>query len=203
MSRVKNNIKGKNILSIYTGHDSAAVFIDKNNKLKVLEYERFIKQRYGSFTTAHKEVKGIGTSDEQRRKFLQYIRDNAKGEIKVIVIDDPDCCDVNLISEYFPDVKYELVFHHDAHAASGYFTSDFDEAVILSFDGGGACANPLGIIQTEEYHNLYSLLPTYKYNPDTGNSRFIPPKNTKYDTAMTRGYIARGTNISNIHLAPS
>ena len=103
MSRIKNNIKGKNILSIYTGHDSSAVFIDKNNKLKVLEYERFIKQRYGAFTKHLEHRNGIGTTEEQRRSFLQYIKDNALGEIKVIITDDPQCSDIDLIIEYFED----------------------------------------------------------------------------------------------------
>lgn len=130
-------INGINVLSLYLSHDSAATYIDKNNKLKVLEYERFVKQRYGSFTSSMAEQKGIGTTDIQRRDFLQYIKDNVKDEIKVIVHSDPKMVDKLLLQEYFPKAKFKLVYHHDAHAVSGFYTSNFNEATILSFDGGG------------------------------------------------------------------
>ena len=130
-------INGINVLSLYLSHDSAATYIDKNNKLKVLEYERFVKQRYGSFTSSMAEQKGIGTTDIQRHNFLQYIKDNVKDEIKVIVHSDPSMVDKLLLQEYFPKAKFKLVYHHDAHAVSGFYTSNFNEATILSFDGGG------------------------------------------------------------------
>ena len=130
-------INGVNVLSLYLSHDAAATFIDKNNKLKVLEYERFVKQRYGSFTSSMAYREGIGTTDIQRRNFLQYIKDNVKDEIKVIVHSDPKMVDKLLLQEYFPKAKFKLVYHHDAHAVSGFYTSSFNEATILSFDGGG------------------------------------------------------------------
>ena len=137
-------IKGTNILSLYLSHDAAATYIDKNNKLKVLEYERFVKQRYGSFTKTMEEREGLGTTDVQRRAFLEYIKEDLKGEIKLILHSDPalnnhdqDLHDKKLLKEFFPDAEYFLMLHHEAHAASGFYTSNFDEAVILSFDGGG------------------------------------------------------------------
>ncbi len=144
MSRLKNKIKGTNILSLYLSHDTAATYIDKNNKLKVLEYERFVKQRYGSFTKTMENREGLGTTDLQRRSFLEYIKEDLKGEIKLILHSDPalnnndeDLNDKELIKEFFPNAKYLLMLHHEAHAASGFYTSNFNDAVILSFDGGG------------------------------------------------------------------
>jgi len=144
MSRLKNKIKGTNILSLYLSHDAAATYIDKNNKLKVLEYERFVKQRYGSFTKTMEGRKGLGTTDLQRRAFLEYIKEDLKGEIKLILHSDPalnnydeDLNDKELIKEFFPNAEYLLMLHHEAHAASGFYTSNFNDAVILSFDGGG------------------------------------------------------------------
>jgi len=125
------------VLSLYLSHDAAATYIDKKGKVKVLEYERFVKQRYAAFTKTLSYREGIGTTDIQRRNFLQYIKDNVKSEIEVIVHSDPKMVDKLLLQEYFPKAKFKLVYHHDAHAVSGFYTSNFNEATILSFDGGG------------------------------------------------------------------
>tara|TARA_B100000287_G_scaffold382189_1_gene387066 strand:+ start:572 stop:1753 length:1182 start_codon:yes stop_codon:yes gene_type:complete len=41
------------------------------------------------------------------------------------------------LQEYFPNSTVEYVSHHMAHTAATFFTSGFDEANILSFDGAG------------------------------------------------------------------
>ena len=127
----------ENILSVYLSHDASASYIDKTGNLKVLEYERFVKQRYGSFTRTMSAREGLGTTDEQRRSFLEYIKADLKGEIDTILTSDPHMHDGELFDEIFPNVEYKTMLHHDAHAASGYYTSDLDEALIFSFDGGG------------------------------------------------------------------
>jgi carbamoyltransferase len=43
----------------------------------------------------------------------------------------------NKIQEYFPNCKVDFLSHHMAHSAATYYTSDFDEANILSFDAAG------------------------------------------------------------------
>ena len=43
----------------------------------------------------------------------------------------------NELQEYFPNSTVEYVSHHAAHTAATFFTSGFDEANILSFDGAG------------------------------------------------------------------
>ena len=108
MSRL-SNIRGSNILSLYTGHDASAVFIDKDNNLKILEYERFVKQRYASFTAHHANNGGIGTTDAQRNSFLQYIKDNLKRTIKLIIIDDPLINDRELLLEFFPEATFKII----------------------------------------------------------------------------------------------
>ena len=141
MASLDEKIDSSNILSLYLSHDASATYIDKKDNIKVLEYERFVKQRYGAFTTALSYRDGLGTTDDQRRDFLQYIKDNVKGKIKLILINSVIADDISFILEYFPDVDITLVSHHDAHAASGFYTSNFKEATVLSFDGGGNDAN--------------------------------------------------------------
>jgi len=41
------------------------------------------------------------------------------------------------IKEFFPNCEVTYVSHHVAHTAATYFTSGFDEANVLSFDGAG------------------------------------------------------------------
>ena len=41
------------------------------------------------------------------------------------------------LQEYFPNSKVEFLSHHIAHSAATYYTSGFDEANVLSFDGRG------------------------------------------------------------------
>ena len=89
------------VLSLYLSHDAAATYIDKKGKVKVLEYERFVKQRYAAFTKTLSYREGIGTTDIQRRNFLQYIKDNVKSEIEVIVHSDPKMVDKLLLQEYY------------------------------------------------------------------------------------------------------
>ena len=74
MSKIEQEVDPTSILSLYLSHDAAATFIDKNDKIKVLEYERFVKQRYGAFTHTMSNREGLGTTDDQRRDFLQYIK---------------------------------------------------------------------------------------------------------------------------------
>ena len=137
MSKIEQEVDPTSILSLYLSHDAAATYIDKNDKIKVLEYERFVKQRYGAFTHTMSNREGLGTTDDQRRDFLQYIKDNVKGDIKTILTNDTNLHDGPIIKEYFPNVKFKSVSHHDAHAASGVYTSGLEDATLLSFDGGG------------------------------------------------------------------
>ena len=41
------------------------------------------------------------------------------------------------LQEYFPNCKVEFLSHHLAHTAATYYTSGFEEANVLSFDGVG------------------------------------------------------------------
>ena len=43
----------------------------------------------------------------------------------------------NKLQEYFPNCKVEFLSHHLAHASATYYTSGFEEANVLTFDGAG------------------------------------------------------------------
>ena len=41
------------------------------------------------------------------------------------------------LQEYFPNCKVDFLGHHMAHTAATYYTSGFEEANVLTFDGAG------------------------------------------------------------------
>ena len=71
----------KNTLSIYGSHDASAVFIDKNNQLKILEYERFVKKRYAMYSARFdRRESDLGTNQnnpavraERRYRWAYYL----------------------------------------------------------------------------------------------------------------------------------
>jgi carbamoyltransferase len=123
-----------NILSIYGAHDSSVTFIDKFGKLRIFEYERFVKVRYAVFT---KQYGGYENDDENRENFLKHIKTHIKNDIELIIYNNLFGEDFTLLSKHFPNAIFEQMGHHMSHASSGYFSSDFNDAIIISADGGG------------------------------------------------------------------
>jgi carbamoyltransferase len=135
----------KSILSIYGSHDASATFVDKNGDLRVLEYERFAKVRY-SYYSSYFDGESLGTTEELRKKFLIHIRDNIKKQPDLILYNQVFDSDYPLLKEIFYECnEFKLMPHHNAHAACGYYQSEFDEALIFTFDGGG---NDYGVINS-------------------------------------------------------
>lgn len=131
-----NNMK--HTLSIYGSHDAAAVFVDKNNQLRVLEYERFVKKRYAMYSEKFDyRSQDLGTNEQSRRSFLAYIKTQLSADIELILYNGLVDNDIKLLQSEFPNATLTLSGHHMSHAASGYFASNFDKSLILSVDGGG------------------------------------------------------------------
>ena len=172
-----------NILSIYGSHDASVTFLDSNNQLKVLEYERFVRNRYAMFSERFDD-RALGSNDKDRRKFLSYIKSQINYEVDKIVYNELSDLDKELIIEYFPKAKFELCGHHLAHAASGYYLSEFDEALILSIDGGG-----------QDYNDVF-FTRIYK-----GNESVIIPLDSP-DVNLGGAYGKIGSPISEIKPGP-
>ncbi len=173
----------KNTLSIYGSHDASVTFIDKNNQLKVLEYERFVNQRYGAFTENMTHRNGLGTTSKDRESFLRYVKEQAN-EIKLVIYNEISDGDKKLIEEFFPNCKFEKMEHHRSHAASGYFQSGFDKAIVLSIDGGG--------------NDYDGVTYTASYIADGNNIELIK----KYDINLGVAYGHIGCPISEIKPGP-
>lgn len=140
--RIKNKykffLKSMNILTIYGGHDSSCTFINKDETLSVLEYERICKKRYAAFAKDGEKRIDIGTTDQQRLEFLTYVAKNISKEPDVIWCNALESEDIELLKTFWPNSEYKCeVIHHLSHAACGYYQSEFNEALIISADGGG------------------------------------------------------------------
>ena len=125
-------------LSIYGSHDASAVFFDRKGDLKVLEYERFVKKRYAMYSDRFDHRSGdLGTNQEDREQFIQYIKSQIDSDIDCIVYNELSDTDLTYLTQEFPKAEFQQSGHHTSHAASGYYTSGYDRAVIFSIDGGG------------------------------------------------------------------
>lgn len=133
------------ILAINGCHDASVTFVDKNNQLRIFEYERFCKKRFGIFK-AEADNTSIGTGEEYRSKFLSYIKTQLKSEPEIVLHSELEESDINFVRKYFPNAQFFRMGHHMSHCAGAYFQSGFKDALAISLDGGGM-----------DYQNEYEL----------------------------------------------
>lgn len=159
----------KNTLSIYGSHDASVTFVGRNDKLVILEYERFVKQRYAAVTQQMQERDGLGTTQAQRIDFFNYVKSKVSEKITKILYNELNKNDLALLEDIFPGAEFKLSEHHRAHAACGYFQSGFSKAIILSIDGGGNDFD--GVTTTRSFlAQGDKVLSLEKYSVDLGNA---------------------------------
>ena len=125
-------MKKEEVLAIYGSHDASVTFIDKKGRLRVYEYERFVKKRYAMFSSKFDYRADMGTDEVSRRSFLTHLKGNLSSEIKLILHLEINEQDKALLKEFFPDAEFKEVGHHFAHACSGYYSSGFEEEKVQS-----------------------------------------------------------------------
>jgi carbamoyltransferase len=132
------NYNPNEVISIYGSHDASLTFIDKNNNIRVYEYERFVKKRYAMFSSRFDGWDLMGSNQNERIDFLTHVKNNLQNtDIKLVLFLELNYEDKNLIKSFFPNAEFMLMKHHFSHAASGYYTSNFNKSLIFSVDGGG------------------------------------------------------------------
>jgi carbamoyltransferase len=132
------NYNPNEVISIYGSHDASITFIDKNNDIRVYEYERFVKKRYAMFSSRFDGWDLMGSNQNERIEFLTHIKNNLNNvDIKLVLYLELNDNDKNLIKSFFPNAEFMLMKHHFSHAASGFYTSKFKKSLIFSVDGGG------------------------------------------------------------------
>ncbi len=133
MQKQKLNSK---ILAINGCHDASVTFVDKDGKLRIFEYERFCKKRFGIFK---KEADNtcIGTNDSLRSDFIEYVKTQLLEEPELILHSEMDYEDIEFLKTKFPNSGYSTMGHHMSHCSGAYFQSGFKNALVFSLDGGG------------------------------------------------------------------
>ena len=124
-------------ISFYGSHNSAVVVENNGKILCVIEVERFLNVKnagYAQYLVSHtrpfllKEIcnwieKKYGISEYENCYYLNT--DTIEGPKKVHY------------EKLIPAKNYEQLLHHASHAACGFYQTDYQEALIVSYDGGG------------------------------------------------------------------
>jgi carbamoyltransferase len=125
------------VIAINGCHDASVTFVDKNGDLRIFEYERFCKKRFGIFKQdADNTI--LGTNDEIRNNFIDYIKINLKEEPEILLYSELNAEDISFLKTKFKNLNnIFLMGHHMSHCAGAYFQSGFENALAISLDGGG------------------------------------------------------------------
>jgi len=122
----------------FYGSHNAAVAVEQDGKLlRVIEVERFINQKnagYGQYLTCY-------TRPYLIKHILEYIYDEfGISEFDNCYYMNTDTFETNgkvHYEQFIPAKKFINCLHHESHAACGLYQTDYNEALIVSFDGGG------------------------------------------------------------------
>ena len=124
-------------ISFYGSHNSAVAVENEGKIICVIEVERFLNQKnagYGQYLVSHtrpfllKEIvkwieKEYGISEYENCYYLNSDTIESTGKV--------------FYHELIPAKNYINSLHHLSHAACGFYQSDYERALIISFDGGG------------------------------------------------------------------
>lgn len=124
------------ILAMNGCHDASVTFVDKNLQLRIFEYERYCKKRFGIFRSDHDDSP-LGTNDELRNDFIDYIKTQLNQEPEILLVSELPEQDVDFLKRKFPNSQVYYMGHHISHCIGSYYMSGFDKALSFSLDGGG------------------------------------------------------------------
>ena len=135
----------KNLVSIFAGHDANITFYNADkDEYHLIELERLVKKRYFRLH--------VDNSPEYQKEILTLCQEIAEEDWGI----ENDYETVLICSDGFIQVDPKEIFntsnvttvarHHQTHAAAAYYLSPFDQALIVSYDGGG----------DDGYFNIYS-----------------------------------------------
>ena len=125
------------VIAINGCHDASVTFVDKNNQVRIFEYERFCKKRFGIYKKdADNTI--LGTNDSIRNEFIDLIKLNLKDDPDTLLYSELNQEDIDFLKSKFKGLKNVfLMGHHMSHCAGAYYQSGFKDALSISLDGGG------------------------------------------------------------------
>jgi carbamoyltransferase len=123
----------------FHGSHNAAVVVEKNNQIvTVIEVERFLSVKnagYAQYLTSF-------TRPFLMKEILQYIKNEyGINKYKNCYYSNTDTIEGDTKVHYeqlIPAENYINCLHHSSHAACAFYQTSYNEALIVSFDGGGS-----------------------------------------------------------------
>ena len=135
------------ILGISLGHDSNFTLLQDGIVKEVFEAERYFRSKRYKLEALKKNEKKISGFQEVNNldliEILNYIKNNWGSQYNGIALQNQKRIEEELIlkeilsSLDFSFDIFENFNHHLCHASSSYFTSPYQESLILSYDGQG------------------------------------------------------------------
>lgn len=130
----------KTIASFHNGHDVSYCILKDGEPILHNELERFIRVKEPHsdglpfLVDTYPDLKNIDMFVDSD---YEYNRDPSFNKKSKLSYEEVNCKeDWDLIK----DKPYVTLGHHQSHAASAFFSSNFDQALIFTFDGGGGSA---------------------------------------------------------------
>ena len=131
------------ILGVHiNGHDTSVAVVENGILTEVIELERVFREKHYRVNVLHPRFEKtlswlfdeykLDTSFDAVAIHIHYYGSESPEHFRNI-----QDTTVAGLSKYIPDAHYVQLNHHLCHASSSYFTSPFDKACILSYDGHG------------------------------------------------------------------
>lgn len=122
----------------FYGSHNGGFAIEQDGNYTIIEFERIFNGKnlgIAQYKPARNRELGLKTA-------LLYMQNdlNIEFPVDVMVHSNSEVTHNEICisyKDYVPAKKLIRTWHHRAHAASSYYQSSFDEAVIISYDGGG------------------------------------------------------------------
>lgn len=149
----------------FHGSHNASVVVENNNKiLSIIEIERFLNTKnagYAQYLTS-------ATRPFLIKEILAYIQtEYGITKFKNCYYSNTDTLEGDHKVHYerlIPAENYINCLHHESHAACAFYQTDYNEALIVSFDGGGSD----GFFNIYHAKDRYNIQLVDKFNMDLG-----------------------------------
>jgi carbamoyltransferase len=129
-------------LAIHGSHNASVVVEIGGEILEIIEFERFFNQK----NLGYCQYMVAGSRRYAAELIMEYIENKYSifqfGKVLHQHCESNDDVFTNEVQRYeyyklFPANEYHEMKHHEAHAAGSFYQSPFQDAIAVSFDGGG------------------------------------------------------------------
>ena len=126
----------KNLVSIFAGHDANITFYNADkDEYHLIELERLVKKRYFRLH--------VDNSPEYQKEILTLCQEIAEedwgieNDYEAVLISSDGFIQVDPNEIFNTEKVVTVARHHQTHAAAAFYLSPFEQALIVSYDGGG------------------------------------------------------------------